>query len=186
MLERVRGTAGDGFLAPGQLDKNSSQQPAATRWSFLRDVVVFQAKLVVDGLRDLLLVPLSLVAALADLLSDPQRPGRRFYEIVAWGRQSERWIDLFEAARMRHPEMFADEPADAAGLNELVAQVETRVREQYERGGLTAQAKRAIDGALDGLGQIAGARERGAGEAQDPSRAGEPCGRGDDKPGPSQ
>ena len=34
--------------------------PAAPRWTLVRDVAVFQVKLLVDGLRDLMLVPASL------------------------------------------------------------------------------------------------------------------------------
>ena len=39
------------------------------RWTLIRDVVVLQAKLVVDGFRDLLLVPASIIAALVSLVS---------------------------------------------------------------------------------------------------------------------
>ena len=37
------------------------------RWALLRDIAVLQVKLVVDGARDLVLVPISLVAGLISL-----------------------------------------------------------------------------------------------------------------------
>jgi hypothetical protein len=68
------------------------------RWTLIRDLFVFQAKLLVDGLRDLLLVPASLVAGVWSLVSgDKDRPGPQFYQLISLGKQSELWIDLFKA-----------------------------------------------------------------------------------------
>ena len=39
------------------------------RWTLARDIAVLQAKLVIDGLRDLLLVPASLTVGLVSLFS---------------------------------------------------------------------------------------------------------------------
>ena len=48
------------------------------RWTMLRDLAVLQGKLIVDGLRDLLLVPASLIAGLISILSsDNGKPGPR-------------------------------------------------------------------------------------------------------------
>ena len=38
------------------------------RWKFLRDVLVFQLKMFLDNVRDFALMPISLVAALIDLV----------------------------------------------------------------------------------------------------------------------
>ena len=68
------------------------------RWTLIRDLFVFQAKLLVDGLRDLLLVPASLVAGIWSLVSgENDRPGPQFYKLVSLGKQSELWIYLFMA-----------------------------------------------------------------------------------------
>ena len=45
------------------------EQNTADRWSLIRDVAVLQLKLIVDGLRDLVLVPASLVAGIISLVS---------------------------------------------------------------------------------------------------------------------
>ena len=42
---------------------------APDRWTLLRDLFVLQFKLVVDGMRDFLLVPASLIAGIISLLS---------------------------------------------------------------------------------------------------------------------
>jgi len=40
------------------------------RWTFLRDVLVFQGKLFLSNIRDIALMPASLVAALVDLVGE--------------------------------------------------------------------------------------------------------------------
>ena len=61
------------------------KEPRAERWVLLRDLGVLQVKLIVDGLRDLVLVPLSLVAGIVSLASSKDnRPGPQFYHLLAW------------------------------------------------------------------------------------------------------
>jgi hypothetical protein len=123
---------------------------APDRWTLIRDALVIQFKLVVDGLRDVVLVPASLVAALISLArSEDGRPGPEFYDLLAFGKRTERWIDLFGAHRRVAGEAPAEE--QEAGIDELVARVEAYVVDEYRRGGVTAQAKEQIDRALDAL-----------------------------------
>jgi hypothetical protein len=122
------------------------------RWTLIRDVVVLQAKLVVDGFRDLLLVPASLVAAIVSLVSgDKDRPGPQFYRLIGLGKQSERWIDLFKAYENAPEELRRDNEFAVSNMDELVGRFESFVVDEYERGGVTAQAKERIDKALDAI-----------------------------------
>ena len=122
------------------------------RWTLIRDVVVLQAKLVVDGFRDLLLVPASLVAAIISLASgDKGRPGPQFYQLIGVGKQSERWIDLFKAYENAPKELRRENDFAVSNMDELVDRFESFVVDEYERGGLTAQAKERIDKALDAI-----------------------------------
>ncbi len=77
----------------------SSSPPAGSgeRWRFLRDVLVFQLKLLLDNLRDFALVPISLVAALIDLIYKGEREGTLFYRVLRWGAHSEEVIDVYSA-----------------------------------------------------------------------------------------
>ena len=43
------------------------------RWSFGRDLLVFQFKLLADGLRDMMLIPASLIAGLVALICSASR-----------------------------------------------------------------------------------------------------------------
>ena len=70
----------------------------AGRWTIVRDLLVFQTKLAMDGMKDLVLSPLSLLAALVDLVFPGQKPGHRFYSVLGVGERFDRWLCLFPAA----------------------------------------------------------------------------------------
>ena len=131
------------------------------RWTLIRDVAVLQVKLVVDGMRDFILVPVSLVAGLISLIRGKTGPESPFYELLRFGKKSEHWINLFGAAerlpasrqdRIRLP----DEDIDA-----MVSRVETFVVDEYRKGGVTRQAKERLDKALDSLHKLASSRKQG-------------------------
>lgn len=125
-----------------------SPQPRDERWKFLRDVLVFQLKMVVDNLRDLALIPVSLVAALIDLLSKGEREGALFYRVLHWGAESERMIDVYSAIE---PPSTGEDGKMAAqfSIDAVVAQLERVVVREYEKGGTAASIKTAMDRALD-------------------------------------
>ncbi len=118
------------------------------RWTLIRDIIVFQFKLFVDGIRDLILVPISLVLGMVSLLKGGERVGSEFYDLLRYGRHTDRAINLFGAAeRVHDPEGDSEIP----DLDGLVARVEGFVVDEYRRGGITAQAKDRLDQALDAL-----------------------------------
>lgn len=117
--------------------------------ALLRDAAVLQLKLVVDGLRDLVLVPASLIAAAVSLVAARDgRPGPQFYDLLALGKRSEHWINLFGALP---PDHDGPEAPDDGSLDDVVQRMEAFVVEEYRRGGVTKQAKERIDRALAAL-----------------------------------
>ena len=74
--------------------KGPEEEPMS-RLQLIWNVLVFQVKLVVDGLRDVILVPVSLTAALLGLLTNPRNPGEMYEQVIKLGRRSEQWINLF-------------------------------------------------------------------------------------------
>jgi len=127
------------------------------RWELIRDALVFQLKLMLDALRDLVFGPLSILAALFDLLTGGDHPGRSFHAVLAAGGRTEVWINLFGAPRTSAPGVA--ESRDVT-VDSLVKQVESLVVDQFERGGVTASAKRAIDRSLDSIARQASRLER--------------------------
>ena len=82
-----------------------------TRWQVVRELATFQFKLFVDGLKDLVLSPLSIVAALIGLIS-PRQSGRVFGNLYGLGRRLDHFIDLFSERKGQ---------ANGDSLEELIA-----------------------------------------------------------------
>ena len=127
-------------------EKAAGETPLRT---MVRDVAVLQVKLIVDGFRDLVLVPASLIAGIVSVArSKDGRPGHEFYTLISLGKQSERWINLFGAIRNAPPEIIEETRFGEADIDEIVSRVESFVVDEYQRGGVTAQARERIQKAM--------------------------------------
>ena len=104
-------------------------------------VLVFQAKLVADGMRDVLLVPISLVAALVGLVGGGTQPGKYFDQVIRFGRRTETWINLFG---QRDPEGTADE---------ILNPIRERVFEEADSNPLLYRAGEHINRSLDSVNE---------------------------------
>ena len=138
---------------------------APDRWILLRDILVLQLKLVVDGLRDFILVPISLVVGIVSLVrsGDGDGGGSEFYELLRTGRRSERWINLFGAAERIYGPPESEENFSTEDIDEIVGRVETFVVDEYAKGGVTRQAKDQLDRALGSLRKLATRNRSGDG-----------------------
>jgi hypothetical protein len=122
------------------------------RWTMLRDLGVLQVKLIVDGLRDIVLVPLSIVAGLVSIASSKDgRPGPQFYHLLAWGKQSEVWINLFGAVKNSPETIDQAQPFGDKDIDDIVGRLESFVVDEVKRGGVTTQAKERLDKVLNAL-----------------------------------
>ena len=138
----------------------SSQNP---RWELLRTSLLFQVKLLADGFRDFLLVPVSLVATLVGLLRSGDDPEREFDQVLEVGRKTERWINLFGT----HEPL--DEAGDAGNLDQLVTRAEQILREQARSGDVSDNAAATLEKALAALHRRAAGDESPKGEPREPS-----------------
>jgi hypothetical protein len=126
--------------------------PRVGRWDLVRDVAVLQVKLIVDGLRDLILLPASLVAGIVSLVKHENgHPGPEFYQLLHFGKMSERRINLFGAYSSRSRREDDNELGSEVDIDDLVSRVESYVVDEYRRGDITTQAKAKIDKALDAI-----------------------------------
>lgn len=124
--------AGDGAKPPGP----------TTRAALAREAAVFQLKLIADGLRDAVLIPVSLVAALIGLVRGGDDADREFRRVLDLGRDSERWINLFG-----HHET----PSGAGSMDDVLDRIEDALREQARKGTTTDEARAAVNQALEKL-----------------------------------
>lgn len=103
----------------------------------IRDLLIFQMKLVVDGLKDLALIQLSVVAAVFDLLFG--RPGRPslFYGVMRLSERFDLWLNLNAAARnagTSEEGLFGgSEPGDGTMVGKLEEMVTGKVNAMRAR-----------------------------------------------------
>jgi hypothetical protein len=64
----------------------------------LRDLLLFQMKLWLDGFKDIVLSPISVIAAILDMLRGAERPSL-FYRILQLGEGFDQWLNLYGAAQ---------------------------------------------------------------------------------------
>ncbi len=119
-----------------------SETKTSKRGELVREALVFQLKLMADGLRDLVLLPISLVATLVGLLRGGDEPEREFLQVIEMGRASEKWINLFGSHQA------ADDSNAIASIDTLFAKLEDTLKQQYLTSGLSANVKSEIDEAL--------------------------------------
>jgi hypothetical protein len=122
------------------------------RWTLIRDIGVLQVKLVVDGLRDIVLVPASLIAGIISLATSTDgKPGTQFYRLLAWGKESEHWISLFGAVKNSPESVQQSASFGDRDIDDIVGRLETLVVDEVNRGGVTSQAKARLEKILDAM-----------------------------------
>ena len=135
-----------------------TQQTTDERWRFWRDVLVFELKMFIGNLRDFALMPVSVVAAMIDLVSKGEREGSFFYRVLRWGAHSEEVLDAYSPIRdeLQDRKVNPNYTVDA-----VVARLEGVLVREYEKGGTAATIKAALDRAIDQLHRETGKhRER--------------------------
>lgn len=128
------------------LDTNTTNDMKSTkpspRMALLRETAILQLKLVADGFRDAILIPVSALAALIGLIRGGDDCDRAYREVIKLGRRSERWINLFGHQRPlpgTHP---------AGSMDQILGQVEAVVMEQYRKGRSSSETRDAVRKAL--------------------------------------
>ncbi|HEY5647491.1 MAG TPA: hypothetical protein VIS76_16185 [Pseudomonadales bacterium] len=136
-------------------DRNTS------RLQLVLDVFVFQFKLAADGIRDLILSPLSIISALLGLVAGGDDPHRYFRDLLRLGRRSELWINLF--GYRKH----------GGTSDELIAPIRERVVSEAKTNPWISRAGGKLNRKLDSVGDrlrepAPGAGEPASGDARPP------------------
>ena len=98
----------------------------------IRAVVVLQVKLLLSTARDLVLIPLVLIAALVDLVRLKEHEPQWFRQVLGMGERSDRWIDVWYA----NHDAQGGEPRE--NVDALLTRVEEVVRDR-EQGARQAR-----------------------------------------------
>ena len=97
-----------------------------------------------DGLRDVILSPISIVMALYGLATHPSDPGRYFNRLLKFGRRTDVWINLFGAS-----EHYLDENAPSSDA--YIKKLEDLLVSEYRKGGLVKNLKDRTDSLFNRL-----------------------------------
>lgn len=116
-------------VAPTELatSEPGQQDAVPTRGAVVREFLFFQLRLLADGLKDLLLSPLTVILLMISLLS-PQQSRAMWTRLYRIGRGFDAWIDLFPDDERRASR------ADAQTMDSMLTQAEDLLR-ALRRGG---------------------------------------------------
>lgn len=93
----------------------------------LRDLAVYQVKLIVDGLKDLAMIWVSIGAAVLDVIRPTGQRGRRFYATMRAAERFDRWLNLYGASEVAGDEEEGLFGASRAGADSLLGKLEEMV-----------------------------------------------------------
>lgn len=99
----------------------------ATRSVLVRDFLIFQLKLWLDGFKDLVMIQLSVVAVLVDLLFGGRRK-RLFYKVIRLGERIDLWLNLHGALSRGEGTEDGLFGGSKAGSRTMLGQLEQAVR----------------------------------------------------------
>jgi hypothetical protein len=106
----------------------------------VRDFLIFQVKLWLDGIKDLVVSVVSVIAIVLDLISGRGRRPRLFYSVVRVSERFDAWINLHGVVKKLDETGSEDGffGVSEAGADTLVGQIE-----QLVRGGDKPRSKRS-------------------------------------------
>lgn len=126
-----------------QANSKQSKSDRTTTVEQLKRLGVFQIKLGLDALRDILLSPLSILFTLMDLAEKNKPEDSHFNKLLAFGRRTERRINLFN----QHDDDIeqAEAKQKVQTVDTLVTQIEDIIKKEYKQGELSMRAKSALE-----------------------------------------
>ncbi|NNF29506.1 MAG: hypothetical protein HKN73_19935 [Gemmatimonadetes bacterium] len=110
-----------------------AELPVSTRIA-ARDLIIFQIKLALDGLGDLVLAPISLIAFVLDLIAG-NKERRIFYSVLRAGERWDRWLSLYRPAKEARGTSEGLLGASKIGADTFLGKVEEVVTSQTRRSG---------------------------------------------------
>lgn len=98
-----------------------------SRWKLARDLGVFELKLAVDGLKDIVLAPLALAAVVADMVLPAESRGMFLRAVIGIGERFEAWLNLYGLKRHAAKQTILDE----GGSDLIVDYLESRTADLH-------------------------------------------------------
>ncbi len=115
--------------------------PVVPRSVLIRDFLIFELKVFLDGLADVVMAPVGAIAFVADLLIGGGRSGRLFYSVLRVGERWDRWLSLYQPAQEAEKSGEGLIGASSVGADSLIGHIEELIRE----GRLPATARELVN-----------------------------------------
>ena len=113
------------------------------RWPLIRQGIVFQFKLGLDALRDVLMSPVSIVLLVSDIVMAKNHQQSNFIRLMRLGKKSDQWINLF-AVDLPNTEPEDNNEAADSNVDYWISKIEAVVKEQQVDGKLTKTGKEKL------------------------------------------
>jgi hypothetical protein len=90
----------------------------------VRDLLIFLAKVGLDGVKGIVVTQVAIGAALMDLVLGGSRPGQRFYAVLRYSERFDLWLNLYGAAAGAERSGDGLFGASRAGSNTMLGKLE--------------------------------------------------------------
>ena len=125
------------------VEKIEPAEPEEELWPQVRQLLIFQVKLYIDALRDLLMSPLSIAIFVIDVIQKNKGDKALFKSLLDFGRKTEKAINLFN--------QYDHHDEELTGIDAIISQVEESIRKEYKDGAVSSGAKESLDNSLSNL-----------------------------------
>lgn len=100
-----------------------------SRGALTRDFLIFELKLLLDGLVDVIMAPLGAVAFVSELIFPGKRFGHRFYQVLRMGERWDRWLSLYQPSKEAELSAEGLIGASSVGADSLIGKIEELIRQ---------------------------------------------------------
>jgi hypothetical protein len=125
-------------LVGGPRSEETGNLPAPVRGPsksvLIRDLLIFEVKLLLDGLGDLVLSQVAILALIWDLIRGGPETGKTFYRVLRAGEKWDLWLNLYRPATDAQQSSEGLLEAGLADANSLLGKIESIVKDR-SRGG---------------------------------------------------
>ncbi|PKG97143.1 hypothetical protein [Paraglaciecola sp. MB-3u-78] len=113
------------------------------RKPLIRQAIIFQLKLGLDALRDILMSPVSIILVITDIVMANNHQQSYFIRLMRLGKKSDHWINLF-GVELANTEDQDNEVASDSNVDDWFTKIEEVIKEQQVDGKLSQSGKEKL------------------------------------------
>lgn len=114
----------------GSVAPRTAEPVRVSRMILIRDLLIFELKLFLDGVGDLVFSQIAIVALLWDFIRGGPEMGKTFYAVLRAGEKWDLWLNLYRPAKDAQTKGEGLLQAGMTDANSLLGKIEDLVREK--------------------------------------------------------